>query len=241
MRILSIGDVHADKRLFGFPRFDEVEAVMLRSVDVAIERKVDLYEFGGDLADPDSGVCVFRCVRLALECARRLSLAGILSTWLSGNHDVVEDGSGDTTLTPLRALQATGDRVVVLERPGWVQLGNGLQLLALPYTATSHTYNPEAFVRDTWAKRAEGGKVVTTLHLGIEGVQPGEETKEMSRGRDVLYPQALVASKGAQAAAQLAHHYHRRQDFRGIHVVGAPARFAFGERENEPSFTILEV
>jgi DNA repair exonuclease SbcCD nuclease subunit len=212
---------------------------MHAAVQCAIERKVDLFEFGGDAFDPDSGVCVFRCVKLLLDAAHSLSRADIRSVWLAGNHDVLEDGSGDTTLTPLYALQAGGMPVRVLDQPAWVQLRGGLDMLALPYTATSHTYDPEKFVRDTW--RSEHQRVVVATHLGIEGVQPGEETKDLPRGRDVLYPKKLIATKGTRVAAQIAHHYHRRQQHEGIQIVGAPANFAFGEAQNEPGFIVFEL
>jgi DNA repair exonuclease SbcCD nuclease subunit len=243
MRILQISDVHADARLYGASRFDEVERAVIESVRVAIARGVDRWQFLGDLCDPDSGAPVFRCVRLALDAAYSLARAGIPSDWLAGNHDVVEDGSGDTVLTPLRALQAGGMPVHVHERPGWTQLGRDRHLLVLPYTATSHTYDPAAFVRDTWAGGSgnglRAGEVHVVTHLSIEGVQPGEETKDMPRGRDVLYPAGLIAS--LRPRSQSAGHFHKRQVYKGIQIVGAPARFAFGERDNDPGFLIVEV
>lgn len=238
MKILFISDVHADARLFGVPRFDEMEVAMQDSVRVAVERRVDRYCFLGDLCDPDSGVSVFRCVELALRTAYALHRAHIPSTWLAGNHDVIEDGSGETTLTPLRALAGGGMGVRVHEVPGWDQWGAGLSMLALPYTATSESYDPEAFVERTW-QQAGGGKVIVLTHLGIEGVQPGEETKDMPRGRDVLYPADAVARRAP--LAQFAGHYHKRQVHKGIQIVGAPARFAFGEKDNDPGFLVCEI
>lgn len=238
MRVLAISDCHADARLFGVSRFDEVEAAMLDSVRVAVERRVDRYLFCGDLCDPDSGVGVFRCVELALRVALALSAAGITSDWLAGNHDVCEDGSGDTTLSPLRAL--SDGLVHVHEGPGWSCFGEGVSLLALPFTAASEPYDPEEYVARTWGRYAGAGeRVVVATHLGIEGVQPGEETRDMPRGRDVLYSKRLVASRNP--LAQVAGHYHERQVFEGIQIVGAPARFAFGEKNNEPGFLVLEL
>ena len=237
-RILSISDVHADSRLFGVSRFAEVERAMIESADAAIQRKVDLWMMNGDLCDPDGGVGVFRCVQLALYVDTKLEQAGIPRVWIAGNHDVCEDGSGDTTLSPLLAHQSFGYRTTVFNMQGWQQLGNGLHLLGLPYTAASHAYDPAEYARSTWDRMSDGGRVIVSTHLMIEGVQPGEETKEMSRGRSVLYPTDLIAEK--RPVAQIAGHYHARQNYRGIQIVGAPARFAFGERNNDPAFLVIE-
>lgn len=112
-------------------------------------------------------------------------------------------------------------------------------MLMLPFTEPSEAYDPAEYVERTWDKSSEGGKVIVMTHLGISGVQPGEETKELPRGREVLYPTDLIASK--RPIAQFAGHYHRRQVFKGIQIVGAPARFAFGEAHNEPGFLVVDL
>ncbi len=105
MKILAISDVHADATLFGVPRYDEVECVMQRSVEVAVERRVDHYLFCGDLCDPDlTALGTVRAIGLGVRTALTLANEGIPSTWIVGNHDVFEDGSGCTTLSSLAEL-----------------------------------------------------------------------------------------------------------------------------------------
>jgi hypothetical protein len=107
-------------------------------------------------------------------------------------------------------------------------------LCALPFTASSHSYDPQKYVDSTWK---DARRVIVAGHLSIEGVQPGEETKDLPRGRDVMWPHIDKSN----CVLQIAGHYHRRQVHRGIQIVGSPARFAFGERDNDPGFLVIEV
>jgi hypothetical protein len=249
LRILAISDCHADARLFGAPRFAEVEAAMLESVRVAIERRVDAWLFLGDLCDPDSGVSVFRCLRLAAECVRRLNVHQIRSIWLSGNHDSIDDSSGETTLEPLKPLGPH----LVFDRPEWTAIGptgtdphdGTLPCLALPFVPACRDYDPLEYATSTWDKATLGCRDVLVLtHLSIRGAALGEESYEMARGRSVEYPREQIeklAAERNQRVHQYAGHFHIRQRIGGVQVVGAPARFAYGEARAEPAFLIAEV
>jgi DNA repair exonuclease SbcCD nuclease subunit len=189
---------------------------------------------------------------LAISAATVLSQAGITNVWLAGNHDVIEDGSGETTLEPLRALGVRRS-TWVFDRPEWTGLGpvgvpveeGTIPCLVLPFVASSHAVDLEEFVRSTWAKAIEGCRLVVVLeHLHVRGAVPGEESDEMARGREVVYPRELleqIAKESGVELVQLGGHYHRRQRIGGLQIVGAPARFTFGERENDPGFVIVEV
>jgi exonuclease SbcD len=254
MKILLTSDWHADARTLGHARFDDVDRAVRQTVDAAIKQKVDAYCFLGDLCDPDSGSSVFRSVELAISTAVALSREGILNVWLAGNHDVIEDGSGDTTLSPLRPLvSAYAGLTYLFERPGTVLAGQGLDkravfIRALPYTATSHGYDPTEHVgRSTKvdARMTANTYLIVLAHLAVEGVQPGEETKEMPRGRDVTFPR--VSFPEEDSTTHLFNgHYHRQQThgmpgYRPVHIPGAPARFTFGEQDNEPGYLLVEV
>ena len=249
MKILMISDVHADARLFGVPRFAEVETVMRASVSVAIEREVDAFCFLGDLCDPDSGVSVFRCVRLLIECHRRLKAKGIRLICISGNHDVVEDGSGETTMEPLKAV----DPHVVYDRPEWTAIGpvgcgpakGTVPCLVLPFTPASHAVDAAEFVEKTWDKATQGCRDVLVLtHLSLKGALLGSESAEMARGREVTYPAQEIEKLAAdrnQRLHQYAGHFHLRQRVGSVRVVGAPCRFTYGEATHEPGFVIAEI
>lgn len=241
MKLLVTSDWHADAKTIGHARFGDVERAVGEMVQRAIELRVGAFLFLGDLCDPDSGSAAFRSVELAVSAAMTLSRAGIRSIWMAGNHDVIEDGSGDTTLSPLRPLDCMGSLVEVVERPRCLELGVGLRLQLLPYTATSHPYDPKAEVDGLdW----RGCKLVVAGHLAVEGVEPGEETTDMPRGRDVVFPRECFSL--ADKVVLLNGHYHRQQTherpgFVPLSIPGSPARFTFGEQDNRPGYLIVEV
>jgi DNA repair exonuclease SbcCD nuclease subunit len=236
IRILHTGDWHLDKSTAGVARFDDVARAAQQTVDHAIREKVDLYCFTGDLADPDSGPVVLRCAELAIDLAVQLSDAGIPSWWIAGNHDVCEDGTGTTTLSPLRKLRS---EVRVVERP-IVCRGAAMTSILLPYPSMADAYDPIEFVAE--ADVAEGLPVFVAGHLTqLEGVVPGEETNEMPRGRGIPWPVVTCDPSWLIAGG----HWHDRQVVkvagRQFHVCGSLARLTFGEERNEPSFNIYEL
>lgn len=232
MKILCTSDWHLDWVSMGVSRFDEVSRAVDKTVEEAVRRRVDLYLFTGDLCDPDSGTSVFRCAAKAIEVAKRLAAEEIQSVWVVGNHDVLEDGSGDTTLTPLKE---TG-YAVVFDKPAFMRVNSTTHLLALPFTASSHGYDPAAFVKEH--RQFFEGPWIVAGHLMVPGVVPGEETLEMPRGRDVVFP----IEECSGAALMINGHYHRRQKSPGgVVIPGSLARLTAGEQHHEPSFLVLEV
>lgn len=236
MKVLITSDWHLDHCSLGHARFDELQRAVHETVQTAIEEMCTHYFFLGDLCDPDRGVSVFQCVDVAIRAALILSKAGIESHWLAGNHDVIEDGSGTTTLTPMRGLmtlETAGCPIVVHEKPGHFELHEGWELLTLPFTSTSHTYDPE-----TWVDIAgDNRKLIVIGHLSVPGVIPGEETHEMPRGRDVVFPRDAFRERTKETHL-FNGHYHRQQVHNGVHIPGSLARLTFGEEKHEPGFLI---
>ena len=235
MKMLVVSDLHLDAATMGVPRLPELERSLDQAVHHAADAKVDEFVFLGDLADPDIGSgALVRALDVLVRVVMKLRCAyGISSKLLVGNHDVIEDGSGDTTLSPLRGIEG----VTVLDHPtSWVK--GDLFFVALPYTATSHGYD----VRDFLAKHLTDQPTVVLSHLAVEGIQPGEETKEMPRGREVLLPLDMLENPKHLV---LQGHYHKGQTFVSpggaqVHVVGSLARLTFGEEGNEPGYLIVE-
>lgn len=249
MKILITSDWHADAKTIGHARFLDVDLAVGEMVRAAVAQKFGAFLFLGDLCDPDSGSACFRSVEVATSAACELSRAGVCNVWVAGNHDVIEDGSGDTTLSPLRPLVAAYPGLVhVMEQPGMVLLGKGrdgasVYVRALPFAATSRAYAP----RDHAAELSKGSKphFIVAAHLAVAGVQPGEETTDMPRGREVLFPRECFPST-VERTHLFNGHYHRQQvhqmeGFLPVHIPGAPARFTFGEAENAPGYMVLEV
>jgi DNA repair exonuclease SbcCD nuclease subunit len=245
MRIVVVSDLHADKETLGVPRAPEVERALGQAVTYSIRTNADAFLFLGDLTDPDGGGATLQAQAIAIRALRALDAQGKRSIWIAGNHDVVEDGSGATTLSPLAALADESSFAVVIERPDAVWIDDGVRIVCLPYAPVARAYEP---ARE--AKRLldgagpKGLRQIVAAHLSIPGIAPGEETTEMARGREVVFP----LEETVRATLRLNGHYHARQDFDPgdggvpIHVPGSPAAYAFGEHDNiDPAFSVIEL
>ena len=245
MKLLITADWHADARTLGHARFHDVNQAVRQMVDAAVEQRVDVFCFLGDLCDPDASSSVFQCCELAISAALTLHRAGIESIWIAGNHDVIEDGSGDTTLSPLRPVANATGSIHVFERPSVVTHGIGdVSIMALPFTATSHAYRPDGFVREH-ADAMRFGKWIVLSHLAVAGVQPGEETTDMPRGREVVLPRERFPEELVGVTIVQGHYHHgqrhRVDGFRDVVIPGAPVRLTFADENRDPSFLIVEV
>ena len=222
VRIVVVSDLHADWMTLGVRRHPEVRKAFNQAVDAAIDEKADVFLCLGDVADPDSGGDAFHAMQMILHATLRLRRHRVRSVWIAGNHDVWEDGTGATTLTPLTPLDddvfdgwyATASHVHVVELPRLVWLSDVHALLCLPFVAASHGVDIAQAARDLWPKTLLGGvghapKVIVASHLTVPGVVVGEETNEMPRGREVLYP----FEETTRAVLRLQGHYHARQTF----------------------------
>lgn len=216
----------------GVSRRQEIENAVKETLDYAVQKKVDQYNFLGDLCDWDMAGWT-DAIRVAYEAAEFLARAKIHSNWLAGNHDVLEDGSNRTSLTPLRALYSTGF-VNVFEAPGphatkfVTSKKEWFDQVFFPYPATSASYDPRCL------GQLEKGTHVFG-HLMVAGIVPGEETSEMPRGRDVQLPVDLLGGCHVFNG-----HYHRRVLKGLVQIPGTLARLTFGEGENEPGFFYVE-
>ena len=238
MKILACSDFHMDWVTDGVERFEELERSANEVVDCAIEEEVDLFLFLGDLCNPGTSRA-HRAVASASHCARRLTQAGIQSMWLSGNHDVAEDGHGTSTVGSLGDL--THARAVVEPR---CDIHGQAYVISLPFTPRSHQYDPAEFVAKVIANLGQGQiemPVIVMGHLNIEGIGPGSEADEFARGRNVFFPSAAVGELMARYnVLALNGHYHGPQTFGEVVIPGALGRLTHGEEKNTPGFIIAE-
>lgn len=238
MKIFACSDLHFDARTAGFARFDDVEAAFDQVVSTAIERQADLFLFCGDACDPELGLDVIRANQVLIKQAKRLGNAGIPFVAIAGNHDVVEDGRGTTTLGPLAESQFGR----VFETPGFMDRGDFV-VLALPYPSRSFGYDPDKFVRDSSRYLVEmDAPIVVVSHLMHEGATPGDEKTDFPRGRDVFYPVDAVAALAKKTKlVSIGGHYHRRQVLNGVQIVGSLVRLTFGEEDHEPGYLAVRL
>ncbi len=242
MKILVCSDFHVDASTAGYLRQNDIEQAVLQTVEAAVREKVDLYLFLGDLCDPD-GVKSHRAAALSVYVATTLWMQHeIPSRWITGNHDVIEDGSGSHTLAGVAALaKGLGAWGIGLMASPFVEtaLSHGVDILYLPFTPRSHSYDPSQWVEKCGAGTNDR-RVIVASHLNIEGIEVGSETTDMPRGRDVFLPVQQIRKRWPHAL-MLNGHYHRRQTFNGVVIPGSLERLTFGEEHNTPGFLIVEV
>lgn len=244
MKIVVVSDLHADKDTLGISRFSEVERALSKVTDFAVENSVDAVICLGDVSDPDTGGAAYRAMSMVIACALDLDSRGIPSIWIAGNHDVWEDGTGLSTLSPLAAVSEEHALIHVAERPmvvdvsGKKGVGDLIRVLCLPFTAVSHNYDPRAYAREAFAALPPGLRMITAGHLAIAGVVPGEETTEMPRGRDVTFP----VEETSRSVLRLNGHYHHRQTTaEGIIIPGSLCRFTFHDEVHDPGFLLIDL
>jgi DNA repair exonuclease SbcCD nuclease subunit len=244
MKILVCSDWHSDASTAGLPRFDDVKAAIDKIVEAAVDNKVKLFLFLGDLCDPDS-VRSHRAIAHSIDVAAELWMEhDIPSRWLTGNHDVLEDGSGDHTLMAMKSTAKTvnavdgsfNERIAVYDAPRWEDFRD-FALVALPFTARKYAYSPVEYIKSVATTH---DSVVIVGHLNIEGIGPGSEVTDMPRGRDVFFPVAACMEKWNHPIL-LNGHIHKAQKFGDIWIPGSPVRLTFGEESNSPGYLIVEV
>ena len=250
MKILVTADWHLDASTGGMRRLDDVKRAVVESVDYSIRNGVGVYLFLGDLMDPDCGSRAFACLEVAIRAALALASNGIESHWIAGNHDVIEDGSGRTTLTPMLPLEEYNrfkSRIYVHESSRIVTMMSGSStdratLLTLPYAPLARSYDPTAmvaFIEES--KRETCLPLVIAGHMTeMPGIVPGSETKDMARGRGMAFP-FDACEKLKQKHLMLNGHFHDRQTFKDVHIPGSLERLTFGEERNEPGWLVCEV
>jgi DNA repair exonuclease SbcCD nuclease subunit len=241
VKAVVFSDAHADHVTYGVRRKPDIERAILAVTAHAIKIKADVVFFLGDLSDPEDGPAVLQALELLMLAAHGLRQERIPFICIPGNHDVIEDGTGRTSLSPMRVLN--DGSFYLCEQPEVLRLSK-FNVFALPFTASSHGYHPAKFIYESsWSD----APIFVIGHLMIPGVQPGEETKEMTRGREVLFPFDVVADLAKSFRVIVCNgHYHRRQTFRApggfdIHIPGSLARLTLGEERHDPGFLVLEV
>jgi len=236
VRILHTSDWHGDAVTAGMRRIDDLEAAVQRTVDIAVERKCDAYVFHGDLADPDCGSILVRVLDMALAAAANLTRLGIPRYWIARNHDVIEGGSGVSTLRPLRTI----DGVTLIEWPAMIELFDDVSAIFLPFVSRAKLYDPAEEMRQLGARWITKHRAVFGHCTGLDGVIMGSESRDMSRGAELPFP--LEECKRQNVALMANGHWHRQQRTPGgVYIPGSLERLRFDEEDHTPGILISEI
>jgi exonuclease SbcD len=261
VKILHTSDWHVGKVLKGHARLDEHIKVLLDIVEIAREERPDLVIVAGDLFDtaaptPDAK----RVVTRALSALRA---TGAFVIAIGGNHD------NGAELDALRAwADAAGItlRGTVSDRPaehvitGTTAQGEAWRVVALPFLsqryairATEMFHLTAAEANQTYADHmsrliaalCEGAGPdtvnVVTGHLTVVGATTGGGERDAHVIASYAVPSTIFPSGTHYVALG---HLHRRQQVVApcpVHYSGSPLAVDFGEEENTPSVTIVEV
>jgi exonuclease SbcD len=261
MRILHTSDWHVGKVLKGQSRLDEHIAVLAQLVEITRTERPDLVLVAGDLYDtaaptPDAT----RIVTRALSALRGTG-ADVVA--IAGNHD------NGPALDALRSwAEAAGItlRGTVRERPaehvveGRTGDGEPWRLVALPFLSQRYAVRATemfalsaAETTQTYADHV--GRLLATLCADFEGDAVNLVTAHLTvlggtmgggeRDAHTIQAYAVPATVFSPATHYVAlGHLHRRQSVLGpcpVHYSGSPLAVDFGEEENTPSVTLVEV
>ncbi len=234
--IVAASDFHGDASTAGFPRFDDVLAAGMESVEYAVKHNADAYVFCGDFITNDPSLdLMVRCIGIAKEMLAPLKKARIQSFWMSGNHDVFEDGRGTTAVD----LIPTDDLVTTVTKGPTLCCLEDYAIILLPYVPPSHSYMAEiGGIFKSWGKCGLPVKAIFG-HLNVEGITPGSEVSDFPRGRDVFFPIG-ECRRYFPDAVLVNGHIHKRQVYNGVHIVGSLVNLTRGEVDNEPGFLVID-
>ncbi|MFC6017067.1 exonuclease SbcCD subunit D [Plantactinospora solaniradicis] len=262
MKILHTSDWHVGKVLKGQSRVGEHRDALAQVVEVAQAESPDLVIVAGDLYDtaapnPEST----RLVTRALSALRR---TGAQVVAIGGNHD---NGPALDALRPWAEAAGVALRGSVRDNPtehvidGSTADGEAWRLVALPFLSQRYAVRAVEMYELTAAEAVQTyadhvGRVLGRLtegfdepdrvhlvtgHLTVVGARTGGGEREAHTVLNYAVP-ATVFPTGAHYVAL--GHLHRAQQVLGpcpIRYSGSPLAVDFGEEENRPSVTIVEV
>jgi len=260
MKILHTSDWHVGKVLKGQSRLEEHIAVLAEIVGVAEAERPDLVIVAGDLFDtaaptPETKKVVVR----ALTALRRHAGAVVV---IAGNHD---NGAEIDALRPWAdgvgvTLRGTVTRAEDHLVSGATADGERWRLAALPFVSqryavrasemfelsaaeASATYadHMARLVAALTASFADDAVNLVTAHLTVVGGKLGGGERDAHTIEAYAVPSLVFPTSAHYVALG---HLHRRQQINGpcpVHYCGSPLTIDFGEEENTPSVSIVDV
>jgi exonuclease SbcD len=262
MRILHTSDWHVGKVLKGQSRVDEHLAVLAQIVDVARAERPDLVIVAGDLYD--SAAPTADATKIVTRALSALRGTGAQVVAIGGNHD---NGPALDALRPWAeaagiALRGTvRDSADDLVLSGTTAAGERWRLVALPFLSQRYAVRATEMYELTAAEASQTyadhvGRLIALLtkpfaesdgvnlvaaHLTVVGARMGGGEREAQTVLGYAVPATVFPPSAHYVALG---HLHRAQPVLGpcpIRYSGSPLAIDFGEEENTPSVTIVDV
>jgi exonuclease SbcD len=262
VKILHTSDWHVGKVLKGQSRADEHRQVLAEVIEIARAERPDLVIVAGDLYDtaaptPDAT----RLVTRALTALRRTG-ADVVA--IGGNHD---NGPALDALRPWAEAAGITLRGSVRENPeehlisGTTAGGERWQLVALPFLSQRYAVRAVEMYELTAAEATQTyadhlGRLLgrltegftepdrvhlVTAHLTVVGASTGGGERDAHTVLGYAVPATVFPGNAHYVALG---HLHRAQRVIGpcpVRYSGSPLAVDFGEQENIPSVTLVEV
>ncbi|MEU5550208.1 exonuclease SbcCD subunit D [Micromonospora sp. NPDC047793] len=262
MKILHTSDWHVGKVLKGQSRAEEHKQVLAGVIDIARQERPDLVVIAGDLYDTAAPTAeATRLVTRALTALRRTG-ADVVA--IGGNHD---NGAALDALRPWAEAAGITLRGAVREDPaehvvdGTTADGERWRLAALPFLSQRYAIRAVEMYELTAAETNQTyadhlGRILTrltegfdepdrvhlvTAHLTVVGASTGGGERDAHTVLGYAVPATVFPGTAHYVALG---HLHRAQRVQGpcpIRYSGAPLAVDFGEQENVPSVTLVEV
>ncbi|NYF57771.1 exonuclease SbcCD subunit D [Micromonospora purpureochromogenes] len=262
MKILHTSDWHVGKVLKGQSRADEHKQVLAGVIEIARDERPDLVIVAGDLYDTAApSPEATRLVTRALTALRRIG-ADVVA--IGGNHD---NGQALDALRPWAEAAGITLRGAVRENPaehvieGTTRDGERWQLAALPFLSQRYAVRAVEMYELTAAEATQTyadhlGRVLTrltegftepdrvhlvTAHVTVVGATTGGGERDAHTVLGYAVPATVFPGNAHYVALG---HLHRSQRVIGpcpVRYSGSPLAVDFGEQENVPSVTLVEV
>ncbi len=260
MKILHTSDWHVGKVLKGQSRAEEHAAVLAEIVDIARAEQPDLVLVAGDLFD--AAAPAPPATRLVTGALSALRGSGAEVVAIAGNHD---NGAALDALRPwaeaagitLRGTVRTADDHVITGTTG---AGEPWRLVALPFLSQRYAVRATelfelsaAEATQTYADHlrrmiealtagfgTDAVNLITT-HLTVVGATTGGGEREAHTIAAYAVPATIFPASAHYVALG---HLHREQQVPGaapVRYCGSPLAIDFGEGDNTPGVTMVEV
>lgn len=262
MKLLHTSDWHLGKVLKGQSRMDEQLAILREIIDVAERERPDLVLVAGDIYDTAAPSAETEKVAVrALSALRRHAAAVVV---IAGNHDhgprldALRTWAEEAGITLRGLIGKPEDHLIT----GTTPAGEAWRLAALPFVSqryavrasemfdlsaaeASATYADHVarMIATLTAGFTDGSETVNliTAHLTVVGGKTGGGERDAHTIEAYSVPSTVFPSSTHYVALG---HLHRRQQVPGpcpVHYSGSPLAVDFGEEENRPSVSVVEV
>jgi exonuclease SbcD len=260
MRILHTSDWHVGKVLKGQSRADEHAAVLGELVEIARAEAPDLVLVAGDLFD--SAAPAPAATRLVTGALTALRGTGAEVVAIAGNHDngpaldALRPWARAAGITLRGAVRTAADHVL----SGGTSGGERWRLVALPFLSQRYAVRATemfelsaAEANQTYADHlsrmvaaltadfAPDAVNLLTTHVTVVGGRAGGGEREAHTIQAYAVPAAIFPASAHYVALG---HLHRAQTVPGpcpVRYSGSPLAIDFGEAENAPSVSVVDV